>query len=419
MNTTGISEEKIEIRVSEAVYLEELSRTRHKKIDVSLERRKSLRARYYYGVIFLIINFVAWLVRDYIQRVIPGEHFLRTCGIGGHDCINTMGVLRISFGCFIFFFLMFLTTMKTSKLQEVRNAWHSGWWPAKCILLVISMTSPFFLPSEYIHIYGEFARIGAGVFLALQLISVIQFIAWWNNYWMPDVKCMQSCSLGLLMSTVFYVASVCGVVVLYILYVPRSSCTLNIFFITWTAVLLLVMMLISLHSKVNRGLLSSGIMASYVVFLCWSAIRSEPAGKKCSPQKQLNGHHDWVTVLSFLIGICAIVMATFSTGIDSESFQFRKDEVQEEDDIPYKYGFFHLVFSLGAMYFAMLFINWDINSSTRKWSIDVGWASTWVKIINEWFAATLYMWKLISPVVRQAKIMDEGAMQRDIFTSSP
>ena len=47
-------------------------------------------------------------------------------------------------------------------------------------------------------------------------------------------------------------------------------------------------------------------------------------------------------------------------------FQFRKDEVQEEDDIPYKYGFFHLVFSLGAMYFAMLFINWDINSSTRK-----------------------------------------------------
>ncbi|MBA0696403.1 hypothetical protein Goari_002957, partial [Gossypium aridum] len=25
--------------------------------------------------------------------------------------------------------------------------------------------------------------------------------------------------------------------------------------------------------QVNRGLLSSGIMAAYVVFLCWSAIR--------------------------------------------------------------------------------------------------------------------------------------------------
>uniref|UniRef100_A0A803MVJ9 Serine incorporator n=1 Tax=Chenopodium quinoa TaxID=63459 RepID=A0A803MVJ9_CHEQI len=259
----GMTGENTGIRVSEAVYLQELSRNQHKKtIDISVERIKSLRVRYYYGVIFLIMNFVAWIIRDYIQRVIPEDHFLRTCGIGGHDCIQTIGVLRISFGCFV-----------------------------------------------------------------------------------------------------------------------------------------------------NRGLLSSGIMAAYVVFLCWSAIRSEPAGDKCSPQKQANGHHDWMTVFSFFIGICAIVMATFSTGIDSESFQFRKVEVQEEDDIPYKYGFFHLVFSLGAMYFAMLFINWDLNSSTKKWSIDVGWASTWVKIINEWFAATIYMWKLISPVVRHAKIMDDGAMQ--------
>ena len=46
--------------------------------------------------------------------------------------------------------------------------------------------------------------------------------------------------------------------------------------------------------------------------------------------------------------------------------QFRKDEVQMEDDIPYKYGFFHLIFSLGAMYFAMLFISWNLDNSTRK-----------------------------------------------------
>lgn len=24
------------------------------------------------------------------------------------------------------------------------------------------------------------------IFLVLQLISVIQFITWWNKYWMPD-----------------------------------------------------------------------------------------------------------------------------------------------------------------------------------------------------------------------------------------
>uniref|UniRef100_A0A803MUA1 Serine incorporator n=1 Tax=Chenopodium quinoa TaxID=63459 RepID=A0A803MUA1_CHEQI len=333
------------IRVSEAVYLQELSRNQQKKtVDISVERSKSLRVRYYYGVIFLITNFVAWIIRDYIQRVIPEDHFLRTCGIGGHDCIQTIGVLRISFGCFIFFAVMFLTTVKTSKLQEVRNAWHSGWWPVKCILLVISMMSPFFVPSEFIHFYGEFARIGAGIFLALQLISVIQFIAWWNNYWMPDVKLKQRST--------------------EVFYLQESWLLMLSFFV---------------------GLLSGGKMLMLVAIE-----NNEPAGDKCSPQKQADGHHDWMTVFSFFIGICAIVMATFSTGIDSESFQFRKVEVQEEDDIPYKYGFFHLVFSLGAMYFAMLFISWDLNSSTKKWSIDVGWASTWVKIINEWFAATIY-----------------------------
>lgn len=62
---------------------------------------------------------------------------------------------------------------------------------------------------------------------------------------------VHSCFLGLFTSTVFYIASVCGIGVMYSHYVPRPSCTLNIFFISWTAILLLVMMVISLHSKVS------------------------------------------------------------------------------------------------------------------------------------------------------------------------
>ncbi|XP_059652317.1 uncharacterized protein LOC132299604 [Cornus florida] len=391
-----------------------------KSVECSVERKKSLRARYSYGIIFLFINLVAWLVRDYGQRASPQLHYLKACGIGGHDCFLTMGVLRVSLGCFIFFFVMFLTTCKTSKLYEARSAWHSGWWALKFAILIFSLVVPFFIPSDFIQLYGEFARVGAGIFLLLQLISVIEFISWWNNYWMPDEIRKQSCFLGLFMSTLFYIASVCGIVAMYSLYAPSPSCFLNMFFITWTAILLVVIMAISLHSKVNRGLLSSGIMASYIVFLCWCAIRSEPAIGKCSPQKQANGHSDWTTILGFLIAICAIVMATFSTGIDSQSFQFRKDEVQQEDDIPYKYGFFHLIFSLGAMYFAMLFISWNLDSSTRKWSIDVGWASMWVKIVNEWFAATIYLWKLIYPVVKQTKVMDhEDPVQQEEDSAFP
>ncbi|KAI3469903.1 hypothetical protein Pfo_026566 [Paulownia fortunei] len=396
-----------ELRDNEGSQCEELPASGQKSVKCSVRKKKSLRARYAYGVIFLLTNIIAWLFRDYGERILPVLPYSKACGAEERECYHTMGVLRVSLGCFIFFFLMFLTTCNTRKLYEGRNAWHSGWWGLKFVLLLLSFVIPFFIPTDYVQLYGELARVGAGIFLILQLISVIEFITWWNNYWLSDDRKKSSCSIGLFMSTVFYISSVCGIAVMYVFYASKTSCSLNIFFISWTGVLLIVMMVISLHSKVNRGLLSSGIMASYIVFLCWTAIRSEPGTEKCSPQKQESGHSGWATIVGFVIALCAIVMATFSTGIDSQTFQFRKDEAQLlEDDIPYSYGFFHLVFSLGAMYFAMLFISWNLGSLTRKWSIDVGWASTWVKIVNEWFAATIYLWKLIFPVLKQTKVMN-------------
>ncbi|WRX21074.1 Serine incorporator/TMS membrane protein - like 1 [Theobroma cacao] len=332
-------------------------------VDCSAERKKSLRARYFYGLIFFIINLTAWFIRDYGQSI---EKLV--------ESVEVIVFTQWEFSV-------------TRKLFETCSKWHSGWWALK-------------------------------IFLLLQLISVIEFIGWWNNNWAPDEQRKQSCFFALFTSTVFYVASICGIVSMYYFYAPRPACSLNIFFITWTSILLIVMMAMSLHSKVNRGLLSSGIMASYVVFLCWSAIRSEPADEKCKLEKPKDGHGDWTAILGFLIAIGAIVMATFSTGIDSKSFQFRKDEVKLEDDIRYNYGFFHMIFSLGAMYFAMLFISWNLENSARKWSIDVGWTSTWVKIINEWFAATIYMWKLIAPVVKQPRVINHEESVQQINDST-
>lgn len=40
----------------------------------SEQRRKSLQARYGYGIIFLLMNLVAWLVRDYGQKFLPELH---------------------------------------------------------------------------------------------------------------------------------------------------------------------------------------------------------------------------------------------------------------------------------------------------------------------------------------------------------
>lgn len=373
-------------------------------------RRQSLRGRYAYGFVFFATNLLAWFVRDYGARALRGLHHVPVCGAGDSKCFQSGGVLRVSLGCFIFFWVMFATTFGTRKLHEARNSWHSGCWILKSLVYAMSIGIPFIIPNIFIQFYGEVARLGAGIFLLLQLISMLHFISWCNKRWMPDPGSNQCGLFGLFLSTISYIASFVGIGVLYVLYVPNSSCAFNIFTITWTAILVTIMMAVSLHSKVNEGLLSSGIMSSYIVFLCWSALHSEPQTGKCHSHMKIAQDGDSATIVSFIIAICSIVMATFSTGIDTKSFQFRNDEVQLDEDIPYSYEIFHIVFAMGAMYFAMLFISWELNHPTRKWSIDVGWASTWVKIINEWFAASIYLWRLISPVVLRNQLANEELM---------
>ncbi|KAJ6435342.1 hypothetical protein OIU84_000518 [Salix udensis] len=327
-------------------------------------------ARYVYGLIFLFSNLLAWAARDYGRGASVKMEKVNVCA-GKSDCSGAEGVLRVSLGCFIFYIIMFLTTV------------------------------------AFFQIYGEIAHFGAGVFLLIQLISVIGFIRWLNDCCQSE-KNAERCHIhAMLIATTSYVVCIIGVILMYIWYTPESSCLLNIFFITWTLVLLQLMTSVSLHPKVNAGLLTPGLMGLYVVFLCWCAIRSEPAGESCNRKAEASRRTDWLTIISFIVALLAIVVATFSTGIDSQCFQFRKAEKKDEDDVPYGYGFFHFVFATGAMYFAMLLIGWNTHHIIQKWTIDVGWTSAWVRIVNEWLAVCVYLWMVVAPIILKFRLAAE------------
>ncbi|XP_019052416.1 PREDICTED: probable serine incorporator isoform X2 [Nelumbo nucifera] len=277
-------------------------------------------ARYVYGLIFLLTNLLAWAVRDYGQSALTEMERLKGCK-GGRYCLGTEGVLRVSLGCFIFYFTMFLSTAGTRKLNERSDSWHSGWWSAKILVWIALLVLPFFVPNALIQFYGEIAHFGAGVFLLVQLISVISFITWLNDCCQSD-KYEGRCRIQvILLSVAAYIACMVGVVLMYIWYAPMPSCLLNIFFITWTLVLLQLMACVSLHPKVNAGFLTPGLMGLYVVFICWCAIRSEPPTETCNRKAEAAARADWLTVISFVIALLAMVIATFSTGIDSKCFQ--------------------------------------------------------------------------------------------------
>ncbi|XP_048442037.1 probable serine incorporator isoform X1 [Pyrus x bretschneideri] len=368
-------------------------------------------ARYAYGFMFLIANLMAWAVRDYGSSVLTEMERLKGCH-GVKDCLGAEGVLRVSLGCFLFYFTMFLSTIGTSKLNEPRDLWQSGWWSAKIVMWVSFIIIPFVLPAKIIQLYGEIAHFGAGydsmVFLLIQLISIISFIKWLND-WCQSTKSERCRIYVTLLAITAHVVCLVGIVLMYIWYAPEPTCLLNIFFITWTLVLLQLMTSVSLHPNVNAGILTPGLMGLYIVFICWFAIRSEPAGTSCNKKAEDSTKTDWLTIISFVIAVLAMVIATFSTGIDSKCFKFRNDETESEDDVPYGYGFFHFVFATGAMYFAMLLIGWNTHQSMKKFTLDVGWASTWVRIVNEWIAVCVYLWMLVAPIIWKSRQTAESA----------
>lgn len=78
------------------------------------------------------------------------------------------------------FFLMFLSTCSTSKVDEIRSNWHSGYWILKSFLLIASMAVPFFLPSDYMQIYGKCnLRINHSM-LMLQACNMYLYLPIWQ-----------------------------------------------------------------------------------------------------------------------------------------------------------------------------------------------------------------------------------------------
>ncbi|XP_020591425.1 membrane protein TMS1-like [Phalaenopsis equestris] len=127
-----------------------------------VKKTRSLRARYVYGFIFLSTNLLAWFVRDYGCRVLMRLQPTRVCEAQEENFFHVSGVLRVSLGCFIFFICMIFTTFGARNLNQARNAWHSGWWTLKFFLYLMSIIAAYVIPVNFIHIYGEVARMGAG-----------------------------------------------------------------------------------------------------------------------------------------------------------------------------------------------------------------------------------------------------------------
>ncbi|OMJ18929.1 Membrane protein TMS1 [Smittium culicis] len=86
----------------------------------------------------------------------------------------------------------------------------------------------------------------------------------------------------------------------------------------------------------------------------------------------------------------------------SSSSSSSSDPIDDEKyGVQYSYSFFHFIFSVAAMYMAMLLTNWNSIDANSGEFIVIGrsMSAVWAKVISSWLCIVMYSWTLVAPVL--------------------
>lgn len=381
--------------------------------------RKS--ARLGYCGLFGLSLIVSWILREVATPLLRKISWINTSHDEPKEWYQVQAVLRVSLGNFLFFGILSLIMIGVKDQNDRRDSLHHGGWIAKMVVWALLVVLMFFLPNVIITIYGVLSKFGAGLFLLVQVIILLDATHSWNDALVA--KDDQKWYIALLViSIVCYLGAYVLSGILFIWFNPSGhDCGLNVFFLVMTMILAFAFAAIALHPKVNGSLLPASVISVYCAYVCYTGLSSEPRDYAC------NGLHERsraVTISTLVLGLITTVLSILYSALragssttflsppsspragdkkpllDSEDVETGKDKQKDSEAPPvsYSYSFFHLIFALSSMYSAMLLSGWT-SSSGNSDLIDVGWTSVWVRIATEWVTAGLYIWSLIAPLV--------------------
>ncbi|KAI9114906.1 hypothetical protein K1719_013919 [Acacia pycnantha] len=377
-------------------------------------------ARIAYCGLFGASLIISWILREVATPLLKKISWINTSGTCSEEFLQVQAVLRVSLGSFLFFSILALIMIGVKDRSDSRDSWQHGGWIAKMAIWVLLVVLMFFLPNVVILIYGFLSKFGAGLFLLVQVILLLEFVHSWNDAWVE--KDEQKWYVALLVVSIgCYIGAYTLSGILFIWFDPSGhDCGLNIFFLVMTMIIAFAIGIIALHPQVNGSLLPAAVISLYCAYVCYTALSSEPHDYACNGI----GNSKAVTISTLVLGLFTTVLSVLYSALragSSTSFMSPlsspksrgkkplleaeeieegrgKKEEKEAEPVSYSYSFFHLIFALASMYSAMLLSGWT-SSSDSSGLIDVGWTSVWVRICSEWVTAALYVWTLVAPLL--------------------
>ncbi|VFQ65233.1 unnamed protein product [Cuscuta campestris] len=380
-------------------------------------------ARLGYCLIFGFSLVVSWLLRQFAPPLLKHFSWIDKSGSHPDEWYQMQAVLRVSLGNFLFFGVLALIMIGVKYQNDRRDSLHHGGWVLKFAAWVVLIILMFFLPNAIVNVYGIVSKFGAGIFLVIQVMLLLDATHSWNDSWVAKDERKWFIAL-LVVSVACYLAAYAFSGILFIWFNPSGNdCGLNVFFIVMTMILAFLFAVIALHPKVNGSLLPASVISIYCAYVCYTGLSSEPRDYVCNG---LPNKSKAVTISTLILGMLTTVLSVLYSALragsstaffsppssprsvnkkpllgGSEELESGTKATRGESEaqpVSYSYSFFHLIFTLASMYSAMLLSGWTSSSESYQ-LIDVGWTSVWVRICTEWVTAALYIWSLVAPIL--------------------
>jgi len=371
------------------------------------------------------------------------------------DCKNAVGYLGVYRLCFIvtlFFLLFSLLMIRVKSSNDPRAGIQNGFWAIKFLIIIGGMIGSFFMPvGAFEEVWMYFGMVGGFLFILIQLVLIIDFAHSWAEAWVGNYEESESKGWLAALVTVMltcYGLSLAAVVLLYYYYIGEHTgdCKLHEFFISFNMLICAGFSVISILPQVqdkmpNSGLLQSGLITLYMMYLTWSAMANNP-DEKCNPMIQpsnttnpdtntgTNQHMDTTSIIGLVIWFMCLLYSSIRTASSSQAAKLTggdkllaKDNGasdsggdaeaggqrvwdNEDEEVAYNWSLFHFMFALATLYAMMTLTNWfnphggpDDDTATDITSFSANKPAMWVKIVSSWLCAALYGWTMIAPVV--------------------
>lgn len=194
----------------------------------------------------------------------------------------------------------------------------------------------------------------------------------------------------------------------------------------WLLIILVIMFVIytvltAFQTRENASILTNAFVMSYLLYLSWSAMASEPE-EQCNPFLHSNSNTVAQIALGFIftsVSILSISVITKSS--EDEGFRSNWAETEEDnslDDVelgnnkipvedsyifPVSYAtiYFHGIMILACCYYAMLLSNWGdptVNNDKSSY-FRANVFSVWMKLLSQFACYVIFLWSLIGPIV--------------------